>query len=106
VKTSAELLREYSSMIKEDEDDFDASDFNENEPDDFEEMNRNEADDYRNESSSDMDNDDNPVSKLVDYLDAETNNEFDFTTLISQFMKENNYELVPTNSLENSTGNV
>lgn len=111
MKSSIDLLREYSTIIKEAEEDFDASDFDSNEPDDFEEMNRNEADDYRNEfdePSEDMtgNTENNPVQELADYIDNYKDDTADWSTVIAQFLKDNHYDLVPTNSLENSTGNV
>ena len=109
MKTSAELLREYSSLIKEaEDDDFDASDFDSNDPDDFEEMNRNEADDYKDEFEHPevSNSENNPVQELADFIDNYKDDTADWPAVISQFLKEKHYDLVPTNSLENSTGNV
>jgi hypothetical protein len=88
MKTATELLRTYASLVEAAENDFDA-------PDDGES--------YSKEDEV-IDNEENPVDKLAAYIDE--NSSTDLSETIYQFLKEYNYDLVPSNGLENHLGNV
>lgn len=92
VKNSVELLRSYSDLIMEAENDVEPS----TEP---------AAQDQQFDFSQPASTDDDPVGQLAEYLE-EANEEDDFTQLIQQFLKDKNYEIVPTRGLENPIGNV
>jgi hypothetical protein len=107
-KTSLELLREYVDLIKEAEEDFDASDFDtesdDQAADEIQHEGEIEKDDFEQDNS--FDNSADPIQELANYLDDQPNDDKDFSTIIKQFLKDKHYDLVPTNSLENSRGDV
>ena len=101
MKSSLELLREYSNLIREAEEEFSPEEFG------------SQDQDYGNipqgnneEPEIEVEHGTDPVAELANYLDSQDNDDMTFTQLIQQFLKEKHYEIVPTCGLENETGNV
>lgn len=113
VKTSLELLREYVDLIKEaEEEDFDASEFSSdsNEDDSSNELAREGQQDKENyEEDNSLDNNSDVVQELASYIESNKEKQdegIDLSHIINQFLKEKHYDLVPTNGLENTDGDV
>lgn len=92
---STELLRSYIDLITEAENDGNPAEINE--PTEDQQFNFEPA---ANTETGD------PVSELAQYLETASDDEKDYNQLIQQFLKDNDYEIVPTRGLENLTGNV
>ncbi len=79
MKSSAEILKKYSDLIREAEN----------------------IDDF---SDTEETNTDDPVAELANYLDQKEGT--DYYDLISSFLRMNNYIITPLGGLTNSQGNV
>lgn len=105
-KSSSELLREYANLIKEaEEEDFDANEFSSNEEQNPSDELENEPEDNNFPSSEIGD----AVQELANYIDQNKEKQeegIDLSNIIAQFLKEKHLDLVPTNGLENSEGDV
>ena len=125
-KTEGELLREYSRIIAEAQDQPDGfageDPFEEETSSDYGDADENDYDPNQDELAIDdarirkedegepefndiADNDD-PIAQLSSYLDELDPHEMTFSEAIQKFLHEHNLELTPKNGLSNKAGEV
>lgn len=115
MKNSLDMLKAYSNMIVEAEQSqstFNANDFvdgkNQSKPISDEEVSTNDTDEFgAGEEDDNSIESNNPIEELATYIDNySADSDANVGEIIEQFLKEHNYQIVPINGLENSTGNV